>query len=119
MNKEQAKNFKVGTRLININTCKVGKILSLDNIYRIYEENGANSDWLNNLDNWYTKEQLKDILVSPLQAINLLQSDDFFNIGDKFIYEENCNLKEIVKENTQSIYINTEGGFFYIVMIKA
>ena len=116
MNKEQANNIKVDTRLININTCKVGKLISLDDTssyrYRIYEENERNSNWWNNLNDWYTKEQLKDILVSPLQAIILLQTNDFFDIRDKFVCEDNSDLKEIVKDDTKTIFIDTEGGFF-------
>lgn len=118
MNKEQAKNLKVGTKLININTCKVGKFLSLDNIsnycYRIYEDKKENSYWLDKLDDWYTKEQLKDIPVSPLQAINLLQLDEFFDINDKFINTKDNNLIDITKYKYggKAIYINTDGGIF-------
>ena len=116
MNKEQANNIKVDTKLININTCSVGKLTFLHDTssyrYRIYEKTKEDSYWWDNLNDWYTKEQLKDILVSPLQAINLLQSNDFFDIKDKFVCEDNGDLKEIVKDNTKTIYINTEGGFF-------
>ena len=116
MNKEQAKNIKIGTKLININTYSVGKLMNIDNesihCYGIHEEKKTGLYWLTNLDDWYTKEQLKDILVSPLQAINLLQLDELFDIQDKFVCEDNCNLKEIVKDNTKVIFINTEGGFF-------
>ena len=115
MNKEQAKNLEVGTKLINIDTCKVGELKNIDFNFtyccKIYEKRKDNSYWLNNLDDWYTKEQLKDILVSPLQAINLLQSDDFFDIDDKFICEYDSNLKEIVKGNRKGVFVNTEGGF--------
>lgn len=116
MNKEQVKNIKIGDKLININTYNVGKLTNIDNTssyrYRVYEKEDSFSYWWDNLDDWYTKEQLKDILVSPLQAINLLQSNDFFDIQDKFVCEDNGDLKEIVKDNTKTIYINTEGGFF-------
>lgn len=114
MNKEQAKNLKIGTKLININTYIVGELTNIDNessyCYRIYEKEDSYSYWWDNLDDWYTKEQLKDILVSPLQAINLLQSDDFFDIDDKFICEYDSNLKEIVKGNRKRVFVNTEGG---------
>lgn len=114
MNKEQVKNLKMGDKLININTYKVGKLTNIDNnswfTHEIYENEKNISDRLNNLDDWYTKEQLKDILVSPLQAINLLQSDDFFDIDDKFICEYDSNLKEIVKGNRKRVFVNTEGG---------
>ena len=116
MNKEQVKNLKIGDKLININTYSVGKITNIVNVpsycYEIYEMDKMDSYWLNNLDNWYTKEQLKDIIVSPLQVFNLLQLDDFFDKQDKFVCEYNCNLKEIVKDDTKVIFINTEGGFF-------
>ena len=115
MNKEQAKNLKIGDKLININTYSVGKFTNIDNDYsyryRIYEKTKKDSYWWNNLDDWYTKEQLKDILVSPLQAINLLQSDDFFDNEDKFICEDDCNLKEIVKHNTKRFFVDTKGVF--------
>ena len=114
MNKEQAKNIKIGDKLININTYSVGELTNIDNessyCYRIYEKEDSYSYWWDNLDDWYTKEQLKDILVSPLQAINLLQSDDFFDIDDKFICEYDSNLKEIVKGNRKRVFVNTEGG---------
>ena len=116
MNKEQAKNLKIGDKLININTYSVGELTNIDNTfsycYKIYEEEKDASDLWININNWYTKEQLKDIIVSQLKAINLLQSNDFFDIQDKFVCEDNCNLKEIVKDNTKSIFINTEGGIF-------
>lgn len=116
MNKEQAKNLEIGDKLININTYSVGELTNIGNsssyCYRIYEENECNSDWWNDLDNWYTKEQLKDILVLPLQAINLLQSDDFFDKEDKFICcNDYCNLKEIVRCNGKEIFVDTEGNF--------
>ena len=116
MNKEQVKNLKIDTKLININTYSVGKLTNIDNTssyrYRVYEKEDSFSYWWDNLDDWYTKEQLKDILVSPLQAINLLQSDDFFDIDDKFICEYDSNLKEIVKGNRKRVFVNTEGEFF-------
>ena len=118
MNKEQVKNLKIGDKLININTYSVGKLTNIDNessyCYRIYEKEDSYSYWWDNLDDWYTKEQLKDILVSPLQAINLLQSDDFFDIGDKFINTKDDNLMYITKDkcDCKRIFINTEGEFF-------
>lgn len=114
MNKEQAKNLEIGDKLININTYSVGKLTNINNnswfTHEIYENEKNILDRWNNLDDWYTKEQLKDILVSPLQAINLLQSDDFFDIDDKFICEYDSNLKEIVKGNRKRVFVNTEGG---------
>ena len=117
MNKEQANNIKVGTRLININTCSVGKLTFLHDTssyrYRIYEKTKEDSYWWDNLDDWYTKEQLKDILVSTLQAMNLLQSDDFFDIDDKFINIKDDNLIYVTKDNCEKrIFVNTGGEFF-------
>ena len=88
MNKEQAKNIKVGTKLINIKTYSVGKLTDINNEYSYYYtiyENEKNDSYLwGSLDGWYTKEQLKEIKVSSLQAVNLLQNGDFFEIGDSF-----------------------------------
>ena len=87
MNKEQAKNLKIGDKLINIDTCKVGKLTNIGNAssycYGICGKEKEDSYWWNNLDDWYTKEQLKEIKVTPLQAVNLLQND-IFEINDKF-----------------------------------
>ena len=118
MNKEQVKNLKIGDKLININTYSVGKLTNIDNesihCYRIYEEEKDTSDLWITLNNWYTKEQLKDILVSPLQAINLLQLDEFFDNEDKFINTMDDNLIYVTKDkcDCKRIFINTEGEFF-------
>ena len=116
MNKEQAKNLKIGDKLININTYKVGELKNISNessyCYGIYWNDKKDSCCCNKIDNWYTKEQLKDILVSPLQAIILLQTNDFFDIRDKFICDDYCDLKEIIKDNYgKVIFVDTEGGF--------
>ena len=101
MNKEQAKNLKIGDKLININTYIVGELKSLDftgYCYTIYEKKKNDSYWLTNLDDWYTKDQLKEIKVTPLQAVNLLQND-IFEINDKFtINYINWNT-DIIKTN--------------------
>ena len=118
MNKEQAKNIKIGDKLININTYSVGELTNIDNessyCYRIHEKEDSYSYWWVNLDDWYTKEQLKDILVSPLQAINLLQLDEFFDNEDKFINTKDDNLIYVTKDkcDCKRIFINTEGEFF-------
>ena len=102
MNKEQAKNLKIGDKLINIDTCKVGKLTNIVNessyCYEIYEMDKMGSYWWGKLDDWYTKDQLKEIKVTPLQAVNLLQND-IFEINDKFtINYINWNT-DIIKTN--------------------
>ena len=102
MNKEQAKNIKIGTKLINISTYSIGKLINIDNesihCYGIHEEKKTGLHWLTNLDDWYTKDQLKEIKVTPLQAVNLLQND-IFEINDKFtINYINWNT-DIIKTN--------------------
>ena len=102
MNKEQAKNIKIGTKLININTYSVGKLMNIDNesihCYGIHEEKKTGLYWLTNLDDWYTKEQLKEIKVTPLQAVNLLQND-IFEINDKFTINYINRNTDIIKTN--------------------
>ena len=102
MNKEQAKNLEIGDKLININTCSVGKLTFLHDTYsyryRIYEKTKEDSYWWNNLDDWYTKEQLKEIKVTPLQAVNLLQND-IFEINDKFTINHINRNTDIIKTN--------------------
>ena len=102
MNKEQAKNLKIGTKLININTYSVGKLMNIDNesihCYGIHEEKKTGLYWLTNLDDWYTKEQLKEIKVTPLQAVNLLQND-IFEINDKFTINYINRNTDIIKTN--------------------
>lgn len=101
MNKEQANNIKVGTRLININTCSVGKLTSnfkSSYCYRIYKNEKNTSDCWNELDDWYTKDQLKEIKVTPLQAVNLLQND-IFEINDKFTINYINGNTDIIKTN--------------------
>ena len=102
MNKEQAKNLKIGTKLINIDTCKVGELANISDKcsyrYRIYENEKEKLYWCNNLDDWYTKEQLKEIKVTPLQAVNLLQND-IFEINDKFTINYINRNTDIIKTN--------------------
>ena len=102
MNKEQAKNLKVGTKLININTYKVGELKNIDNessyCYEIYEMDKMGSYWWGKLDDWYTKDQLKEIKVTPLQAVNLLQND-IFEINDKFTINHINGNTDIIKTN--------------------
>ena len=54
MNIEQAKNLKIGDKLININTYSVGELTNIDNesnyCYKIYEEEKDTSDWWTTLD---------------------------------------------------------------------
>ena len=102
MNKEQAKNLEIGDKLINIKTYKVGKLTNIGNessyCYEIYEMDKMGSYWWGKLDDWYTKDQLKEIKVTPLQAVNLLQND-IFEINDKFtINYINWNT-DIIKTN--------------------
>ena len=114
MNKEQAKNIKVGTKLININTCKVDELANIGDKcsyrYRIYENEKDTSDLWNNLDDWYTKEQLKEIKVTPLQAVNLLQND-IFEINDKFTINYINGNTDIIKTNN-GIEIISDSNMF-------
>ena len=102
MNKEQAKNLEIGTKLINIDTCKVGKLTNIVNAssycYEIYEMDKMGSYWWGKLDDWYTKDQLKEIKVTPLQAVNLLQND-IFEINDKFTINHINGNTDIIKTN--------------------
>ena len=102
MNKEQAKNLKIGTKLINIKTYKVGKLTNIVNAssycYEIYEMDKMGSYWWGKLDDWYTKDQLKEIKVTPLQAVNLLQND-IFEINDKFTINYINRNTDIIKTN--------------------
>ena len=102
MNKEQAKNLEIGDKLINIDTCKVGKLTNIVNessyCYEIYEMDKIGSYWWGKLDDWYTKDQLKEIKVTPLQAINLLQND-IFEINDKFTINHTNGNTDIIKTN--------------------
>lgn len=99
MNKEQAKNLKTGDKLINIKTYNVGKLKNIVNessyCYEIYE---IGSYWWGTLDDWYTKDQLKEIKVTPLQAVNLLQND-IFEINDKFTINHINGNTDIIKTN--------------------
>ena len=102
MNKEQAKNLEIGDKLINIDTCKVGKLTNIVNAssycYEIYEMDKMGSYWWGKLDDWYTKDQLKEIKVTPLQAVNLLQND-IFEINDKFTINYINRNTDIIKTN--------------------
>ena len=102
MNKEQAKNLEIGDKLINIDTCKVGELANISDKcshrYRIYENEKEKLYWCNNLDDWYTKDQLKEIKVTPLQAVNLLQND-IFEINDKFTINYINRNTDIIKTN--------------------
>ena len=66
--------------------------------YGIHEEKKTGLYWLTNLDDWYTKEQLKEIKVTPLQAVNLLQND-IFEINDKFTINYINRNTDIIKTN--------------------
>ena len=102
MNKEQAKNLEIGDKLINIDTCKVGKLTNIVNAssycYEIYEMDKMGSYWWGTLDDWYTKDQLKETKVTPLQAVNLLQND-IFEINDKFTINHINRNTDIIKTN--------------------
>lgn len=96
MELEEFKNLKDDELVINIKTYEFGTPYMISGDYP-YVINVSKKETImyDSCKDLYTREQLKEIKVSSLQAVNLLQNDDFFEIGDSF---EGLNGDKIIKQ---------------------
>ena len=116
MELEEFKNLKDDELVINIKTYEFGTPYMISGDYPyVIKINERKTIMYDSCKDLYTKEQLKEIKVTSLQAVNLLQLDDFFDKEDKFICcNDYYNLKEIVKCNEKGIFVDTEEEDFLL-----
>ena len=96
MELEEFKKLKGDELVINIKENEFGTPYVATGDYQyVLKVNESKTMMYNSCKDLYTKEQLKEIKVSSLQAVNLLQNDDFFEIGDSF---EGLNGDKIIKQ---------------------
>ena len=99
MKLEEFKKLKGDELVINIKENEFGtSYVSTGDYQYVLKVNESKTIMYNSCKDLYTKEQLKEIKITPLQAVNLLQNDAF-EINDKFTINSINGNTDIIKTN--------------------
>ena len=117
MKLEEFKKLKGDELVINIKENEFGTpyVTTGDYQYAL-KVNESKTIMYNSCKNLYTKEQLKEIKITPLQAVNLLQNDAF-EINDKFTINSINGNTDIIKTNN-GIEIVSDSNMFNSYVIS-
>lgn len=111
MKLEDFKKLKDDELVINIKENEFGTpYVSTGDYQYVLKVNESKTIMYNSCKDLYTKEQLKEIKITPLQAVNLLQNDAF-EINDKFTINSINGNTDIIKTNN-GIEIVSDSNMF-------